>query len=98
MAQDYVFDMLYDLIPDKVEEYILRPALEKLFDKCEKEAGYWTYLMIEHPERVFTFRGQYHWLLSVSEKRKHTRRTGSGCRIPFVVPNVFQSANNGVER
>ena len=53
MAQGYVFDMLYDLIPEKVEEYILRPALEKLFDKCEQEEGYWTYLMIEHPKIIY---------------------------------------------
>ena len=38
------FNMLYDMIPDHVEEYILLPYLTKLFTKCEEEEGYWTYL------------------------------------------------------
>lgn len=49
MDHAYVFKMLYDLIPEKVDEYIMKPQLEKLFSECDKEDGYWTYLMIEHP-------------------------------------------------
>lgn len=36
--------MLYDMIPEKVEEYIFLPYLKKLFDECGGEEGYWTYL------------------------------------------------------
>ena len=44
MQGDMTFNMLYDMIPDHVEEYILLPYLTKLFTKCEEEEGYWTYL------------------------------------------------------
>lgn len=41
---DKTFHMLYDMIPEKVEEYIFLPYLKKLFDECGGEEGYWTYL------------------------------------------------------
>lgn len=41
---DKTFHMLYDMIPEKVEEYIFLPVLKELFNECEKEDGYWTYL------------------------------------------------------
>ena len=41
---DKTFHMLYDMIPEKVEEYIFLPVLKELFDDCEKKDGYWTYL------------------------------------------------------
>jgi len=41
---DKTFHMLYDMIPEKVEEYIFLPYLKKLFDECSGEDGYWTYL------------------------------------------------------
>lgn len=44
MQGDMTFNMLYDMIPGHVEEYILLPYLTKLFTKCEEEEGYWTYL------------------------------------------------------
>ena len=42
---DKTFLMLYDMIPERVEEYIFLPYLEKLFDECGGEDGYWTYLV-----------------------------------------------------
>ncbi len=44
MRGDMTFNMLYDMIPDHVDEYILLPYLNKLFKKCDEEEGYWTYL------------------------------------------------------
>ena len=41
---DKTFSMLYDMIPDKVEEYIFLPYLQKVFDKCSGPNGYWQYL------------------------------------------------------
>ena len=46
---DQVFNMLYDMIPDKVEANIFIPFLQNLFDKCDTEDGYWTFLKIIHP-------------------------------------------------
>lgn len=46
---DRTFDMLYDMIPERVEEYIFRPYLEKLFKKCDEEDGYWTFLKELYP-------------------------------------------------
>ncbi|MST69749.1 NACHT domain-containing protein [Mogibacterium kristiansenii] len=46
---DKTFSMLYDMIPDKVDEYIFEPFLENLFDECEKEEGYRTFLRKMYP-------------------------------------------------
>lgn len=46
------FEMLYDMIPEKVEEYIFMPYLDSLIDACEKGDDYWTYLEQMYP-RVY---------------------------------------------
>lgn len=38
------FDMLYEMIPDAVERMIFLPHLEKLYQKCCSENGYWTFV------------------------------------------------------
>ncbi len=43
------FEMLYDMIPEKVEEYIFMPYLDKLIESCEKGDDYWTYLETMYP-------------------------------------------------
>lgn len=42
---DKTFHMLYDMIPEKVEEYIFLPYLRKLFGDCSGEDGYQKYLI-----------------------------------------------------
>lgn len=49
MHGDKTFNMLYDMIPDKVEEYILIPYLIDLFDTCDCADGYWTFLETIYP-------------------------------------------------
>jgi hypothetical protein len=49
MRTDQTFDMLHDMIPDRVEANILIPYLQGLFDKCDAEDGYWTFLQEIHP-------------------------------------------------
>lgn len=44
------FEMLYDMIPEKVEEYIFMPYLDKLIESCEKGDDYWTYLETMYPK------------------------------------------------
>ena len=44
---DKTFDMLYDMIPERVERHIFLPYLNKLLDHCEKLGeleGYWEFL------------------------------------------------------
>ena len=48
MYGDKTFNMMYDMIPDKVEEYIFLPFLTKLYYECDSEDGYWTFL-----ERIY---------------------------------------------
>ncbi len=50
MHDDKTFGMLYDMIPEKVEEYIFEPKLRELFDVCDAGNGYQTYLMTMHPQ------------------------------------------------
>ena len=45
--------MLHDMIPEKVEEYVFLPYLQKLFAKCDAEHGYWTFLMELYPELTY---------------------------------------------
>ncbi|MEA4898699.1 MAG: NACHT domain-containing protein [Christensenellaceae bacterium] len=46
---DKTFSMLYDMIPEKVEEYIFVPFLTTLFQKCDEGDGYWTFLEEMYP-------------------------------------------------
>lgn len=46
---DKTFAMLYDMIPEKVEEYIFLPFLKNLMEKCNKNDGYWTFLETMYP-------------------------------------------------
>ena len=43
-SSDKTFNMLYDMIPDKVDEYISLPYLDEIFNKINNEDGYFTYL------------------------------------------------------
>ena len=44
------FEMLYDMIPEKVEEYIFMPYLDKLLSACENSDDYWTFLEQMYPK------------------------------------------------
>ena len=46
---DKTFSMLYDMIPEKVEEYIFTPFLVNLFNECDNGNGYWTFLEKLYP-------------------------------------------------
>ena len=37
------------MIPEKIEEYIFEPFLKSLFDECDSENGYWTFLERMYP-------------------------------------------------
>lgn len=47
---DKTFAMLYDMIPEKVEEYIFLPFLENLINDCKNNEGYITFLERLYPE------------------------------------------------
>ena len=49
MYGDRTFNMLYDMIQDKVEEYIFLPYLTRLFERCDSADGYWTFLETVYP-------------------------------------------------
>ena len=46
---DKTFSMLYDMIPEKVEEYIFTPFLSNLFKKCDEGKEYLTFLKLMYP-------------------------------------------------
>jgi len=46
---DKTFSMLYDMIPEKIEEYVFEPFLQSLFEKCDEADGYWTFLQRMYP-------------------------------------------------
>jgi hypothetical protein len=50
-SDDKVLDMLYDMVPEKVEEFIIIPFLEKLLggDFADDEDGYWAFLEKMYP-------------------------------------------------
>lgn len=48
-SQDKTFNMLYDMIPEKIEEYVFLPYLQSLFAECNAKNGYWTFLMKIYP-------------------------------------------------
>ena len=59
MYGDRTFYMLYDMITEKVEEYIFLPFLISLFDKCEKANGYWTFLEEMYPHITYSSEDEY---------------------------------------
>lgn len=46
---DRTFDMLYDMIPSRIDRYIFLPFLKQLWTKCDNEDGYWTFLDEMYP-------------------------------------------------
>ncbi len=42
---DRTFDMLYDMIPDRIDRYIFLPFLKGFWEKCDAASGYWTFLL-----------------------------------------------------
>ena len=60
-STDQTFAMLYDMITDKVEEYIFLPYLEGLFQTCDNVKGYWTFL-----EEIYPFIYYHHGLVAIS--------------------------------
>lgn len=46
---DNTFSMLYDMIPEKIEEYIFKPYLISFFEHCDSKDGYWEYLRQMYP-------------------------------------------------
>ena len=67
MSGDSTFDMLYDMIPDKVEEYIFLPFLTKIYQKCDKEEGFWTFLEMLYPSLCFEAGETDDWIINTSE-------------------------------
>jgi hypothetical protein len=54
MSGEQTFNMLYDMIPDRIEEHIFIPFLQKLFDDCDKKDGYLTFLELMYPHIGYT--------------------------------------------
>lgn len=46
---DQTFDMLYDMISDRVEKFILLPYLTNLFNDCDRNDGFWTFMQRVRP-------------------------------------------------
>lgn len=69
MFGDRTFYMLYDMITEKVEEYILLPYLTALFDKCDKGDGYWTFLETVYPKIIYSSEDEYRFTRRVAEPR-----------------------------
>ena len=52
---DRTFDMLYDMIPEKIERFVFLPFLESLINYCKKEGKeeYWEFLETIYPVLYF---------------------------------------------
>lgn len=46
---DRTFDMMYDMIPNRIDRYIFLPFLKTLWERCDAEQGYWTFLDEMYP-------------------------------------------------
>ncbi len=57
MQGDRTFDMLYDMIPDRIDRYIFLPFLKDLWAKCDAGNGYWTFLEEMYPT-IFAQEGE----------------------------------------
>ena len=52
---DRTFDMLYDMIPEKIERFVFLPYLEELITDCEKKGDdeYWEFLEKMYPYLMY---------------------------------------------
>lgn len=50
---DKTFDMLYEMIPEKIERFIYFPFLEKLITSCMNKNGYWEFLKRIYPRITY---------------------------------------------
>lgn len=57
MQGDRTFDMLYDMIPDRIDRYVFLPFLKDLWEKCDADNGYWTFLY-EMYSRIYAQEGE----------------------------------------
>jgi hypothetical protein len=69
MYGEGTFRMLYDMVTEKVEEYIFLPYLTALFGKCEKGEGYWTFLQEIYPQIRYSSEDEYRFARRVAEPR-----------------------------
>lgn len=53
---DITFDMLYDMIPNRIDRYIFLPYFDRLWQKCDSNNNYWTFLAILYPT-IFIVKG-----------------------------------------
>lgn len=70
-TDDTVLDMLYDMVPEKVEEYIIVPFLEGLLDEHLSDSdAYWAFLAKAHPYlKVWS---EYHEMIDYDEETDET--------------------------
>lgn len=66
MFSDKTFEMLYDMIPDKIEEYIFIPFLEELYGKCDQLNGYATFLEIMYPQIRYETGDTNEWIFNTA--------------------------------
>ena len=53
---DRTFDMMYDMIPNRIDRYIFLPFLKNLWEQCDAKDGYWTFLY-EMYSRIYAQEG-----------------------------------------
>lgn len=54
---DHTFDMLYDMIPERIDRYVFLPFLQNLWERCDNAKGYWTFLE-EMYDEIYIDEGQ----------------------------------------
>lgn len=70
-TSDTVLDMLYDMVPEKVEEFIIIPFLESLFDNSlPADEDYWTFL--EKVYSGFKLWHEYHEIIEYDDETDET--------------------------
>ena len=69
MFGDRTFYMLYDMVTEKVEEYIFLPFLTSLLNECDKADGYWTFLEVMYPQITYSSEDEYRFSRRVVEPR-----------------------------
>ena len=54
-ATDVTFDMLYKMIPEKIDKYVIKPYLERLFKQCEEGEGLITFIKNAQESFIYNF-------------------------------------------
>lgn len=72
-ATDVTFHLLYKMIPEKIDKYVIKPYLEKLFKQCEEGEGITTFIKNAQKSFIYNFLATKEKITSFSLEEQYAK-------------------------